>query len=199
MSNLEMNKRPIDVPNSAKKSRKNGKVPGVLYGNKINNLLFEVGELELCHEIGISGEHGVLEFNLDGESHRGLIKEVQRDPVTNKIIHLDLEELNGKNKVISSVPIHYVGEEYLNKKGIVLQKEKDSVKVECSIESLPKYIDFNIGKGNVGSVYKFGDLEVASEISILDDLNSVIASVIYERKTVKDNNELSQSDSNQTA
>ena len=176
MSNLEMNKRPIDVPNSAKKSRKNGKVPGVLYGNKINNLLFEVGELELCHEIGINGEHGVLEFNLDGESHRGLIKEVQRDPVTNKIIHLDLEELNGKNKVISSVPIHYVGEEYLNKKGIVLQKEKDSVKVECSIESLPKYIDFNIGKGNVGSVYKFGDLEVASEISILDDLNSVIAS-----------------------
>ena len=199
MSNLEMNKRPIDVPNSAKKSRKNGKVPGVLYGNKINNLLFEVGELELCHEIGINGEHGVLEFNLDGESHRGLIKEVQRDPVTNKIIHLDLEELNGKNKVISSVPIHYVGEEYLNKKGVVLQKEKDSVKVECSIESLPKYIDFNIGKGNVGSVYKFGDLEVASEISILDDLNSVIASVIYERKTVKDNNELSQSDSNQTA
>ena len=199
MSNLEMNKRSIDVPNSAKKSRKNGKVPGVLYGNKINNLLFEVGELELCHEIGINGEHGILEFNLDGESHRGLIKEVQRDPVTNKIIHLDLEELNGKNKVISSVPIHYVGEEYLNKKGIVLQKEKDSVKVECSIESLPKYIDFNIGKGNVGSVYKFGDLEVASEISILDDLNSVIASVIYERKTVKDNNELSQSDSNQTA
>ena len=199
MSNLEMNKRPIDVPNSAKKSRKNGKVPGVLYGNKINNLLFEVGELELCHEIGINGEHGILEFNLDGESGRGLIKEVQRDPVTNKIIHLDLEELNGKNKVISSVPIHYVGEEYLNKKGIVLQKEKDSVKVECSIESLPKYIDFNIGKGNVGSVYKFGDLEVASEISILDDLNSVIASVIYERKTVKDNNELSQSDSNQTA
>ena len=199
MSNLEMNKRSIDVPNSAKKSRKNGKVPGVLYGNKINNLLFEVGELELCHEIGINGEHGILEFNLDGESHRGLIKEVQRDPVTNKIIHLDLEELNGKNKVISSVPIHYVGEEYLNKKGIVLQKEKDSVKVECSIESLPKYIDFNIGKGNVGSVYKFGDLEVASEISILDDLNSVIASVIYERKTVKDNNELAQSDSNQTA
>ena len=172
MSNLEMNKRSIDIPNSAKKARRNGNVPGVLYGKKINNLLFEVGELELCHEIATSGEHGVLEFNLDGESHKGLIKEVQRDPVTNKIIHLDLEELTGKNKIISSVPIHYIGEEYLNKKGIVLQKEKDSVRVECSVEALPKYIDFNIGTGNSGSVYKFGDLEVASEISILDDLNS---------------------------
>lgn len=194
MSNLEMNKRSIDIPNSAKKARRNGKVPGVLYGKKMNNLLFEVGELELCHEIAANGEHGVLEFSLDGEGHRGLIKEVQRDPVTNKIIHLDLEELKGKNKIISSVPIHYIGEEYLNKKGIVVQKEKDSVKVECSIEALPKYIDFNIGTGDVGSVYKFGDLEVASEISILDDLNSVIASISYERKTVVENNELAKED-----
>ena len=67
-----------------------------------------------------------------------------------------------------------------------MQKEKDSVKVECSVENLPKHIDFNVGSGNVGSVYKFGDLEVASEISILDDLNSVIASISYERKTVSD-------------
>lgn len=192
MSNLEINKRPIDVPNSAKKARRNGKVPGVLYGKKINNLLFEVGELELVHEIGVNGEHGVIEFNLDGENHKGLIKEVQRDPVSNKIIHLDLEELKGKNKIVSSVPIHYIGEDYINKKGIVLQKEKDSVKVECSIESLPKYIDFNVGTGNVGSVYKFGDLEVASEISVLDDLNSVIASVIYERKTVSDDMEVTE-------
>ena len=200
MSNLEINRRPIDVPNSAKKARRNGKVPGVLYGKKINNLLFEVGELELAHEIGINGEHGVIEFNLDGENHKGLIKEVQRDPVSNKIIHLDLEELKGKNKIVSSVPIHYIGEEYLNKKGIVLQKEKDSVKVECSVESLPKYIDFNIGTGNVGSVYKFGDLEIASEISVLDDLNSVIASVSYERKTVSDDmDEVQEADAKSVA
>ena len=62
----------------------------------------------------------------------------------------------------------------------------NNVKVECSAEAIPKYIDFNVGTGTVGSVYKFGDLEVASEISILDDLNSVIASISYERKTVSD-------------
>ena len=178
MSGLEINKRPTDIPNSAKKSRKHGKVPGVLYGKTIKNLAFEVGEIELAHEIGINGQHGVLEFSLDGENHKGLIKEIQKDPVTNKIIHLDWEEVRGNEKVISSVPIPYIGEEFLNKKGIV--------KVECSAEAIPKYIDFNVGTGTVGSVYKFGDLEVASEISILDDLNSVIASISYERKTVSD-------------
>ena len=191
MSSLEINKRSTDIPNSAKKSRKNGKVPGILYGKLIKNLAFEVGEIELAHKIGINGQHGVLEFSLKGENHKGLIKEIQKDPVTNKIIHLDLEEVNENEKVISSVPIHYIGEEFLNKKGIVLQKEKDNVKVECSVEDIPKHIDFNVGTGNVGSVYKFGDLEVASEISILDDLNSVIASISYERKAI--NNEVDES------
>ena len=75
---------------------------------------------------------------------------------------------------------------YLQYENDKLTKEKDNVKVECSAEAIPKYIDFNVGTGTVGSVYKFGDLEVASEISILDDLNSVIASISYERKTVSD-------------
>lgn len=186
MSNLELNKRDGNIPNSAKKCRKCGKIPGVLYGKAMSNLLFEVGEMELVQEICAHGEHGVVEFGLNGEGHKALIKEVQRDPLTNKIIHIDLEELAGKSKIVSSVPIHYVGEEYINKRGTVLQKEKDSVKVECSIENLPKFININVGEGHVGAVYKLGDLEVASEISILDDLNSVIAAVSYERKTVAD-------------
>lgn len=186
MINLNLKKRNNNISNSAKKARRAGKIPGILYGKVMNNFMFEVAELELGKEISKQGEHGVLNFNIDGESHKALVKHVQRDPVSHKIIHLDLEELEGNQTIISSVPIHYVGEEMLTKKGVVIQKEKDSVKVECFADSLPKYVEININEGMVGSVYKFGDLEVASEISIIDDLNSVIASISYERKTVSD-------------
>lgn len=74
------------------------------------------------------------------------------------------------------------------------KKEKDCVKVEGNVDSLPKYLNINIGTGTVGDVYKFGDLEVGSEISIVDDLNSVIASVIYERKRVADDMEMAAED-----
>ena len=98
-----------------------------------------------------------------------------------------------KNKKINStVPIYYEGEGYLNKKGMVLQKEKDSIKVECTADNLPKYISININGSDSGYVYRAGDLEVASELSIIDDLNTVIASVTYERKTVSDDMELAQ-------
>lgn len=48
MSTLELNKRGNNVANSAKKARRNGKVPGVLYGKMRSNFLFEVGEMDLC-------------------------------------------------------------------------------------------------------------------------------------------------------
>lgn len=190
MNSLNLNQRDISVPNNAKKARKNGKVPGVLYGKKINEFLFEVGELELSREISQNGEHGIVNLDLNGECCKALIKDVQRDPVTHKIIHLDLEELNHNDKIISTVPIYFEGESFLNNRGMVLQKEKDSIKIECNADKLPKYIKININGSNNGYVYRAGDLEVASELSIIDDLNTVIASVIYERKTVSDDMEM---------
>lgn len=51
MNSLSVNKRDNTIPNNAKKLRRQGKVPGILYGKKVNSLMFEVGELELCREI----------------------------------------------------------------------------------------------------------------------------------------------------
>jgi large subunit ribosomal protein L25 len=190
LNSLNLNKREANIPNNAKKLRRTGKVPGILYGKNSKDFMFEVGELDLCREISKTGEHGVLNFELDGSSsHKALIKDLQRDPVSHKIIHLDLEELEQNQKIISSVPIHYVGENNLNKRGMVLQKERGSIKVECTADTLPKHIDININDSNNGYVYRVGDLEVASELSIIDDLETVIASVTYERKTVSDDME----------
>lgn len=189
MNNLNLNKRNSNISNNAKKLRRAGKVPGILYGKSLNDFMFEVGELELCREISKNGEHGVLDFDLNGCAHKALIKDVQRDPVSHKIIHLDLEELEQNQKIVSSVPIHYVGEGHLGKRGMVLQKEKDSIRVECTADTLPKHVDININRSDDGYVYRVGDLEIASELSIIDDLNTVIASVSYERKTVSDDME----------
>lgn len=189
MNTLNLSKRDLNLANKAKKLRKQGRVPGVIYGEKNRQFMFEVSELELTREISKSGEHGIIDFNINGKSQKALIKDVQRDPVTHKILHLDLKELNENEKIISNIPLYYEGEDYLNKNGMVLQKEKDSIKVECDAENLPKYIKLNINELSNGYVYRVGDLEVANEISIIDSLDTVIASISYERKKVSDDME----------
>lgn len=196
MSLLNANKRDINIPNSAKKSRKLGKVPGVLYSKKMKNLLFEVGDLEFDRELHITGEHGIMNVDIDGKTYKTLIKEVQRDPVSRKVIHVDLESISDKDKIISQVPIQFIGEEYLQKRGSVLQKERETIKVECAVEDLPKSFTFDVGRGQVGDVYKLTNLEVGDEISIVDDLNSVLASVSYERMMVSDVTETDEEEDN---
>lgn len=186
MNNLCLNERNLNKGHNTKRERREGLVPGVIYGKKINNLLFEVGALELAREIASVGDHGMINYTLNGNEEKALIKEVQRDPVSHKIIHIDLEEVSGNERVQSEVPIQFVGEEWLNSRGAVLQKERAVVKVDCKVDELPKSVKIDVSQGELGKLYRFGDLELGSEISILDDLKGVIASISNERKLVSD-------------
>lgn len=186
MNSLDLTKRQMKSGHYAKRERRHGLVPGVLYGKKIGNLLFEVGEMELVNEISFSGEHGILNYNLNGNNERAIVKEVQRDPVSHKIIHIDLERIAKNEQIQSEVPIQFLGEDWLNKRGAVLQKERGVVKVSCSADDLPKSIKIDVSKGELGAVYRNKDLEIGKEIAIVDNIDGVIASISNERKVTSE-------------
>ena len=186
MEELILNKRIKNSSNSAKKERKHGIIPGVIYGKKLGSMMFEIGEMDLLHELSITGEHGVVNYDLDGYTGKAIIKDVQKDPLTHKVMHIDLEEIYGDEKIIAEVPIKFNGKDFLSEKGVVLQSQKDSVKVSCRPEDLPKVIDNDVAKAQIGSVYKLSDLEIGSEISILDDLSAVCASVVVQQFVPKE-------------
>ncbi len=83
---------------------------------------------------------------------------------------------------MDSIPINCTGERHLNERGAVVQKEKSNIKVSCIPDKLPKYITLDLSDAKIGSIFKLSDIEVAEEISILDDLNSIVASVSFEQK-----------------
>ncbi len=161
----------------AKKERRNGKVPGILYGKNIANMLFEIGEIELTQELSRTGEHGIVNINIDGDEHMALIKEVQRDPVHRKCIHIDLEALTNDTVVTTDVPLFFVGEDMVRRNGGILQKERNKVKVQCKGGNIPKSINVDVSGLSFGDTCRLADIEFSKEISILDDRNTVIAAV----------------------
>jgi large subunit ribosomal protein L25 len=161
----------------AKKERRNGKVPGILYGKNINNMLFEISELELSKELSRTGEHGIVNINIDGNDHKALIKEVQKDPVNRKFMHIDLEELTNDTVVTTDIPLVFVGEDKVLRNGGILQKERNKVKVQCKGGNIPKSININVSGLTFGDTYRLADIEFSNEISFLDDPSTVIAAV----------------------
>ena len=184
MENLQVNQREKKTRHSSRQCRRKGLVPGVIYGKGINNFLFEIGELELNHALSVTGEHGLLNINSQEGSLNTLIKEVQRDPVTRRVLHIDLEKVEGNEEIETVVPINYVGEEYINKLDAVLQKNIDSIKVKCSPSNIPKGVNLNVGRAKPGDQFKIVDVEFGNEITVVDDLNSIVASVSYDQKII---------------
>lgn len=187
MEKLNVNIRLKNRAHSARKDRSNGLVPGILYGKELQNTLFEIGDLELNSHIIKNGEHGTLEINMGGKDYNTLIKEIQRDPVSRKIIHMDLEALSNNKKVITEVPIHFSGEKELKTQGSIIQKEKTNIKVECASENIPPYFDIDIANLKRGEPFRVCDIEFAAEISVIDDLKSVIVSVTKGNTNIIDN------------
>jgi large subunit ribosomal protein L25 len=177
MENINAITRIKRTAHEAKKERRSGKVPGILYGKNIGNVLFEIGEMELEKEIGRIGEHGVVNINIDGTAHMALIKEVQKHPVNRKLMHIDLEELTNDTVVTTDVPLIFIGEDNVGRNGGILQKERNKVKVQCKGANIPKSINIDVRNLSFGDSIKLGDIEFSNEISFMDDYNTVIATI----------------------
>jgi len=192
MESITLNKRNKKTSHEARKERRKGLIPGIIYGKNMSNIMFEIAELELNKEINRSGEHGVLSVSLDGEKYNTLIKELQRDPVHHKITHIDLAKLYENTTVQTEVPIVFNGEDLIMKKGGAVQKEKANVKIQCKGESIPKYINVDLSKLDIGDSYRIGDIEMSGDISIIEDFNSIIASITMNKKPSDIEEEISE-------
>lgn len=183
MEFLKCDIREKNCRHSANKERRVGKVPGILYGKNIKNVLFELAYMDLNSAISRNGEHGELDININGSNHKTLIKEVQRDPVSHNIIHIDLEELTGDKYFTTDIPVMLRGEGIIKSKGGIIQREKNSVKVQCRGENIPKAVNVDLSNLNVGDTFRISDIEMSKEISIIDDINTVIVSIIKDNVT----------------
>lgn len=185
MGELMLKKR-IKACHGGKKERREGQVPGVIYGKKIGNEVFDVDGTEFLKEISINGEHELVTFNLDGKKGTALIKEVQRNSLGNKIIHVDLEEISADEKMHTELLIKVVGKGLLESKGLILQTQRDLIKISCTAKNLPKDIELDVSNGQAGTVYTFKDLKFGEGIDVVDDLSTVIGSISEEEKEVEE-------------
>ncbi len=179
MAIIKVDSRDITIPNTAKKSRKKGKIPGILYGNGMSNFMFEVGEIEFNKAIAEQGEHAILDVGLSGNTQKVIIKELQREPLSKNIIHVDLESIDKESDIKTEVPVIFSNEGIIGKNGGVIQREKDKIKIQCKPDKLPKFIQATIPEKSIGSCIKVSDIEVSSDITVLESPETVLISINY--------------------
>ncbi|OPJ57505.1 50S ribosomal protein L25 [Clostridium oryzae] len=156
--------------------RRQGDVPGILYGSHKKNVMVKISRRRLMEEVSSEGWHSLKNIDIDGEKYTAIIKEIQTDSLTHKIIHIDLETVKPTEMVTTELPVRFLQNKNVSKSGAILQKEKDTVKVRCSAQNVPEFLKVTINP-QITTVYRIANIEASEEITFVDDPKTVLASL----------------------
>ncbi len=164
----------------AKKVRREGKIPGVLYGPGIENLNVKVDEKEFEKILKNKSPTSLLKLKVENnKEYLVLIKEIQRHPITEKIIHVDFFQPSLKEKIETKVPIIFEGEAPALKLGGTLLKAITEIEIRGVFEKLPKEIRVDLSKlKSFEDAIFVSDLKVPAEVEILRSKNDIVAKIL---------------------
>lgn len=162
----------------ARKLRAAGRVPAVVYGRGMEPIPVSVDAKDLYHVLHQGGANVLLDLVVDGEPHLALAREVQRDHIRNRFIHVDFLAVSRTEKITVSVPIQVVGESVGVKAGGVLEHHLWEVQVECLPGDVPEAIQADVSVLAVGDSMKVADLVPPRGVTILSPPDELVLAVV---------------------
>lgn len=147
MEKIELKAKTRDVfGRKTKKGRKAGLIPAVIYGRGIESISLWVDALDFMRLLKKSGESTMIGLAVDGKNNRNvIIYEIQRDPVTDRVIHVDFFQVRMDEEIETEVNLVFIGESIaVRDLAGVLVKNMDEIEVKCLPGDLPSHIDVNI-------------------------------------------------------
>ncbi len=166
----------------AKDLRKEGLIPGIIYGKHLETPITVACKrndlIKKYKEAGYSTPITLIDD--DKLDHLVLIQDIQLDPVTDMLIHIDFLAVNKDEKVTTEIPIKMIGESPIEKlwEGKI-QLIKDFVEVEAFPQDLPHDITIDISViQTINDTICVKDLKVSNKVEILDDAEQVIVTIL---------------------
>ncbi|HEY5531359.1 MAG TPA: 50S ribosomal protein L25/general stress protein Ctc [Candidatus Anoxymicrobiaceae bacterium] len=177
---------------AARQIRNEGEVPAVMYGHGIDPRSLAVKKEELGEVIhGRAGTNVLIDLQVvdgkDKTDHLVMIKELQRHPFKEKVLHVDFLKVARDEKVTMRVPISINGEEDSVglRAGGTLQHNLWEVELECLPTEVPDHLFADISQVKVGDHLVIGDLELPASVHILADPDDVILTILAPRLAVE--------------
>jgi large subunit ribosomal protein L25 len=179
---LQVEPREQTGSRESRRLRKQGLIPGILYGRGAEPHPISIPERDLRRALtGGSGMHTILDVVLDGESstHASILKDFQQDPLRGKLIHVDLQEVRLDVAITAAVTIILVGAEDAPgvREGGALSQVAREVNVEALPMEVPEHLELDVSAMVMGDNLRIADLAAHEGVTFLDDPETVLATL----------------------
>jgi large subunit ribosomal protein L25 len=179
---LEVKERERVGSRESRRLRKDGLVPGVLYGRSEPHAIC-IPERELRRALTSEGGlNAILDVVLDGQNttHPSILKQYQQDPLKGRVTHVDLQEVRLDVKIHATVPIHLVGADDapgIREGGVLSQVTRD-VNVEALPMEIPEHIDLDVSRMQMNDTLRLADLPATEGVTLLDDPEGTVLATV---------------------
>src|SRR5262245_18606672 len=177
----EVNERTDFGKNASRRHRRSGDVPGVVYGLGRPPVTVAVGSRKIEQILGLeTGKNTIFTLSLVGQdrSRAVMIKALQRDPVTERLVHVDFVRVDLEREVTVGVPIRLVGTaEGVKNEGGIIEFVHRQVEVSCLPGDIPEHIDVDVSALHVNQHLAVKDLPIPPKVRIVDDPEAIVCVV----------------------
>jgi large subunit ribosomal protein L25 len=152
---------------ASKRLRREGKIPGVVYGHGTDPVSIAVDARELRHALnGEAGVNALLNLSIDGKSQLTMARVLQRHPVRNTVTHVDFQVVSRDEVMSADVPFTLVGEakEVTNNDGVV-EQAMFSLTINATPSAIPAHLEIDISELTIGDAIRVGDLKLPSGVT----------------------------------
>jgi large subunit ribosomal protein L25 len=185
---LEVERREATGKEVAKKLRREGRVPAVVYGGHREPVAITVDRKSVS-ELITKSEHGVrsvflLKMAGSDQQRHAMIKEVTIDPISRKMMHIDFVRVAMDEKVRVTIPVHLNGTAIGVKEGGLLDWQVREIHIECLPNAIPDSIEVDVSPLGHHEYYRVKDLKLPEGAKVLDDPERVVVGVTVARAEV---------------
>ena len=178
---LEVQERDSRGSAESRRLRKQGLIPGVLYGGGKEPRAICVPERELRRALtGDGGLHAILDVTFDGQksTRPSILKSYQQDPVKGSLTHIDLQEVRLDQPIQARVVVELVGEPIGVTEGGVLSQVDREITVEALPLEIPEHLELDVSGMAIGDTLRLADLPVSEGVKFLDDPEETVLATV---------------------
>lgn len=164
----------------ARATRRQGRVPGVIYGGAEPPVLISLDRAELGRHVhGATFFTHLFELNVDGKGHRVLPRDVQLHPLTDLPIHVDFLRVGSGTVIEVAVPVEFINQEASPglKRGGVLNVVRHEIDVRCPVESIPEHITIDLTGFEVGASIHISHVKLPEGVKPTIDRDFTVATI----------------------
>ena len=167
---INVERRAVEGKGASRRLRIAGKIPAIVYGGELEPVAIQLDHAKIWlaqqNEWFYSSN---LDLSLGGDVQKVLLRDIQRHPFKQIIMHLDFQRVSADQALRAKVPLHFLNEDTSpagKTAGILVLHELNEVEVSCLPKDLPEFIEVDLGALNVGDIIHLSELKLPAGVEV---------------------------------